>query len=192
MPPRRRAVSPLIRSSHEAAVRCGATSGRVLEMLRTLGAPWPDRRAWPISEAPTPSQFASRPCEPITILTRQSPDLVDRCWSRRRADAYGAHFQTSIQLRRTSEHFPVMPTIQGGLHGSSIVSYGDYACSRWNCSAENRPCSVIKDLRTGARRLARRLVLEQGHVDFAGTRSHGGDTDANWARRALAFAFEVD
>jgi hypothetical protein len=32
---------------HEAAVCRGATSGRVLEMLRTLGAHWPDRRPWP-------------------------------------------------------------------------------------------------------------------------------------------------
>ena len=29
---------------HEAAVCCGATSGRVLKMLRTLGAPRSDRR----------------------------------------------------------------------------------------------------------------------------------------------------
>src|SRR5208337_2561817 len=32
---------------HEAAVCRGATSGRVLEMLRTLGAPWPDRPPLP-------------------------------------------------------------------------------------------------------------------------------------------------
>jgi hypothetical protein len=29
---------------HSTAVRCGATSRRVLEILRTLGAPWSDHR----------------------------------------------------------------------------------------------------------------------------------------------------
>jgi hypothetical protein len=32
-----------ISTLHEAAVCRGATSGRVLKLLRTLGAPWPGR-----------------------------------------------------------------------------------------------------------------------------------------------------
>ena len=35
------ATAPILDST-EAAVCRGAVSGRVLEMLRTLGAPWPD------------------------------------------------------------------------------------------------------------------------------------------------------
>ena len=37
------ATAPILDST-EAAVCRGAVSGRVLEMLRTLDAPWPDRR----------------------------------------------------------------------------------------------------------------------------------------------------
>jgi hypothetical protein len=45
----------------EAAVRCGAVSGRELEMLRTLDAPWPNRRPRPTPDTTAKAESTASP-----------------------------------------------------------------------------------------------------------------------------------